>query len=531
MKRSTLNPEFEPALKRLLERVEERAGLLPSLYRRDKDDLEFSSIIAEHDPVHIGQIEGQIRRIIDWNLGELLRPRYPLKDQHARRIVRKICAASPDIALPLSTAWSGFIREAALKSCLSIRNAFELSLALRRLNDWAPQVRAAVTACIERNILGRGSAENADFIVACIGNIIDARKYGRSYSENEQLLRSLVEHPSVRSQWRDLIMNSREDDAARGLRLALRNGDFLDDLVDFSSSAAHRAVRRTATRALLDGAFAWCKNRKLVKREITFNSAPDEIASNALCDPSIEVLRLGVQHIVNNPSSRLYKEENLRPFLKHRNKSVSLTAAFGIQKLGVDLATEMTQMLEEGLNAPFWAARLLSHINGGQDGELIYKSYKSQRSDPDVDWLELCANLDYAPAVKDLTGLALSSTDHALARKASKALMRTRHNIEFIRLQSAAQAGDFENKGLHRFFSSLSAIEMVRLIATLERSSASYSEEALWPQVRRKRSKGAFLPKRADLLALKSDLIGLPILAQRADAVLGLSHESLIIAE
>ena len=503
MRRSTLSSEFEPTLKRLLERVKGRAGLLSSLYKRGEDDFEFSSIVAEHDPSHVGQIEGQIRNIVDRNIGELLRSRYPLQDQAALRIVRKICAASPDVALPLSNAWSGFIREEALKCCLSIHSSFELSLALRRLNDWVPQVRAAAAACIERNILRDASGDKVTCIVACIGNILDARKFGRSYSENEQILRSLIEYPKVRDQWRDLIMNSREDDAARGLRLALRNGDFLDELAAFSSGAHHRAVRRVATRALLEGDFVWRENRRLVKREIDLNVDLDEIAANALRDPSIEVSKLGVQYIVNNPESKLFKEEYLRPFLRHQSKSISLSAAFGIQKLGVDLPNEMTQALEVGSSAPFWAARLLSHINGGRGGELIYNSYKAQQSDREVDWLELSAGLDHLPAINELMELALSSPRHSTARRASKALVRAGHNVQFATLNRAVKAGDFENRGLHRFFSSLGAIEMVRIIASLERANVEYSEKSLWQQVHKKRSKGAFLPKCGELEALE----------------------------
>ncbi|MEO0398496.1 MAG: hypothetical protein AAF224_03630 [Pseudomonadota bacterium] len=318
MRRSTLNPEFEPTLKRLLERVKRRSSLLSWSCKRDEDDFEFSSIVAEHDPSHVGQIEGQIRNIVDRNIGELLRPCHRLRDQDARRIVRKICATSPDVALPLSNAWSGFIREEALKCCLSIHNPFELSLALRRLNDWVPQVRAAAAACIERNILQDVSADNATYIIACIGNILDARKFGRSYSENEKILRSLIEYASVRDRWRELIMSSREDDAARGLRLALRNGDFLDDLEAFSSGAHHRAVRHVATRTLLQGAFVWRENRQLVKREINLKVDLDEVATKALRDTSIEVSKLGVQYIVNNPASRLFKEEYLRGHTKNK---------------------------------------------------------------------------------------------------------------------------------------------------------------------------------------------------------------------
>ena len=531
MRRSTLSPEFEPTLKRLLERAEGRSGLLSSLYLRGEDDFEFSSIIAQHDPSHVGQIEGQIRKIVDRNIGELLGSRYPLQEQAARRIVRKICATSPDVALPLSNAWSGFIREEALRCCLSIQSPFELSLALRRLNDWVPQVRVAAAKCIERKILRDTSGDKVTCIVACIGNILDAQKFGRSYSENEQILRSLIDYPKVRDQWRDLIMNSRQDDAARGLRLALRNGDFLDELAGFSSGAYHRAVRRVATRALLEGDFVWCENRRLVKREINLNVDMDEIAANALHDPSIEVSKLGVQYIVKNPESKLFKEEYLRPFLSHQNRSISLAAAFGIQKLGVDLPNEMTRALGVGSSPPFWVARLLSHINGGRGGELIYNSYKAQQTDREIDWLELSARLDHLPAIDELVELVLSSPRHSNARRASKALVRTGHNIHFARLKRAVEAGDFENRGLHRFFSSLGAIEMVRLIASLERANVGYSEKSLWQQVYKKRSKGAFLPKRAELEALELELKELPDLAKRADAALGLSQDSLIIAD
>ncbi|MEO1150744.1 MAG: hypothetical protein AAFW83_07110 [Pseudomonadota bacterium] len=191
----------------------------------------------------------------------------------------------------------------------------------------------------------------------------------------------------------------------------------------------------------------------------------------------------------------------------------------------------MTQALELGSSAPFWAARLLSHINGGRGGELIYNSYKAQQSGREVDWLELSAGLDHLPAIDELTELVLSSPRHSTARRASKALVRTGHNVQFAPLNRAVEAGDFENRGLHRFFSSLGVIEMVRIIASLERANVEYSGKSLWQQVIKKRNKGAFLPKRADLEAIELELKGLPDLAKRADAVLGLSHDSLIVTD
>ncbi|MEO0400664.1 MAG: hypothetical protein AAF224_14735 [Pseudomonadota bacterium] len=223
--------------------------------------------------------------------------------------------------------------------------------------------------------------------------------------------------------------------------------------------------------------------------------------------------------------------QTLRPFLEHRNKSISLTAAFGIQNLGVDLKSELTQALEESSSAPFWAARLLSHISGGWGGELIYNSCKSQQLDRQVDWLELSARLDHVTSTNVLIELVLSSPSYSTARRASKALVRVGHNIQFASLIRAIGAGDFENRGLHKFFSSLNAIEMVRIIASLERSNVRYSEKPLWLQVQKKRSRVAFLPKRAELEALHSELTELPNLAKRADDVLGLSHDSLIIAD
>ena len=537
MKRASLSPDFEPVLKAMLRQVNTGRNFTSIFRPTSINSSDLADIIADHDPSHVGEIERQIRSVTDRVVRGVFRTRlfqmrFSPSNELTRRFVQEVVSAAPSTAIPLSTAWSGYMREAALCGVTRLSDAFSLALVLRRLNDWVPQVRYSAMAVIERAVLNQQQKQSVDLIVSCIDNILDLSKYGRITEDQQAVLSALIGYPGVSDAWDEFILKSKLDTAPRCLKTAIRHGRFLEELPAYAIDASHAATRRIALKVVLEGSFAWKEERTLKRRGVATGVDKDTIAEHGLSDRSVEVLRVALQHVVNHRGSRLHREEIFWRFLSYANPSISDLAAFALRRLGVDLASELAVMLETATPAPLWAARRLKTIAGRHSGALIYQAYKRTCSTPSMAWLEVAASADYLPAVDDLIGLSLEAESYGLARHASKALARSGRMIDFATLYQVASQGDeLESRGLLHLIKSCTAPELVRIIAALSRAGSRTDPAPIWALAARKCRSGALRPRQAELDAVYADLSGLPEVAARAERVLGLRQLPMVVRE
>ena len=537
MKRASLSPSFEPVLEAVLRQVNTTRRFASILGPTSINSFDLADIIADHDPSHVGEIERQIRSVTDSVVRDvfrmrLFRMRFSPSHELTRQFVQEVVCAAPSTAIPLSTVWSGYMRGEALRGVTHLSDAFSLALVLRRLNDWVPQVRYAAMAVIQRAVLSRLQIQSAKLIVSCIDNILDFSRYGRITKDQQAVLSALVSYPGVSDAWDEFILKSRLDTAPRCLKTAVRYGRFLEKLPAYAIDASHAATRRIALKVVLEGSFAWKEERTLKRRDVATDTDKDTIAEHGLSDRSVEVLRVALQHVVGHRDSRLHGEETFRPLLSHPNPSIADLAAFALRRLGVDLESELAEMLEIATPAPLWAARMLKTITGRHSGALIYEAYKRTCSTPSVPWLEVAASVDHSPAVRDLIKLSLEAESYDLARHASRALARSGGIIDFATLYKvASQRDELESRGLLYLIKPCTALELIRIIAALTRSGSHADPTPIWALAARKRNRGAILPRRSELDAVYADLSGLPEIAARAENVLGLRQLSTVVRE
>lgn len=167
--------------------------------------------------------------------------------------------ARPVVWLDLCNA-DGFLREKALRALREgTPHGFVFALALRRLNDWVPEVRAAARRELPR------MAEHSDpehIVDALWSTLANCASWGRIDGSMRQALVTLLSLPHVVPAVRTRILRSTAGPAARILAQALRTPALDGSIEEFATSAIQPAVRASAYRCLLEGRAVCVVGRK-----------------------------------------------------------------------------------------------------------------------------------------------------------------------------------------------------------------------------------------------------------------------------
>ncbi|MCQ8185328.1 hypothetical protein [Parvularcula maris] len=169
-------------------------------------------------------------------------------------------------------SWNGFRREAALRYAARhpIPNPFLMTVVLRRLNDWVPEVRrAAVVAAKHAAISTPAStmAEAASYVLPSF------RDWGRIGENEIATLRALRAVPEVLIVILDQVENQHAGPMARLLGSMADLPAIDHQLPNLSRSAAQPAVRATATQWLLRGRAEWADGFEKAWVDRRFNEA------------------------------------------------------------------------------------------------------------------------------------------------------------------------------------------------------------------------------------------------------------------
>jgi hypothetical protein len=212
---------------------------------------------------------------------------------------------------------NGFKRERALRSSLGgAPNAFFLSLAVRRLNDWVPEVRAAA----EQRLPQIAELSDPKVVVDVLWNTLpNWTSWGRLGDSNREVLLDLVSREPVSRALRTRLMEATAGPATAILAQAGRT-DALDPwLGDLAKGAIQPSLRARAYRCLLEGRMTWvaghkwiwtdkrwCKGRidpVLGERPIHSGVPFQSTLRSALVDPSPLVRRIAADQLMLHKDS------------------------------------------------------------------------------------------------------------------------------------------------------------------------------------------------------------------------------------
>jgi hypothetical protein len=151
-------------------------------------------------------------------------------------------------------------REAALRiTSGGAPSAFMLALALRRLNDWVPQVRSAA-----REVLPELASNSKPHDVAKVLWSLFAHwsSWGRMELADREAVAAIASSEPVSLALRSRIMEERAGPAALVLSQCARSAAFDSWIPEFAEGAVQPAVRARAFRWLFTGRITWVVGQK-----------------------------------------------------------------------------------------------------------------------------------------------------------------------------------------------------------------------------------------------------------------------------
>lgn len=209
---------------------------------------------------------------------------------------------------------NGFRRERALRSSLGgAPNAFFLSLAVRRLNDWVPQVRLAA----KERVPQIAALSGPDVVVEVLWNQLPHwTSWGRLEDADRQVLIDLISQDGVAEALTHRLTTSASGPASTILTQAGRGNALDESLRDIVRDAIQPSLRARAYRCLLEGRMTWiagykwtwtdkrwCKGRVepvLGERCLEAHQSVRDILRSALKDPSPLVRRIAADQLMLN---------------------------------------------------------------------------------------------------------------------------------------------------------------------------------------------------------------------------------------
>lgn len=242
----------------------------------------------------------------------------------------------------------GFIRERAM---LSIQggapDGFLFSLALRRLNDWVPQVREAARSQIPKIV---ANSEPKVIVDALWGVLPHFASWGRMTIEEQDVLSSLLANDKLVLTLKSRITNAVSGPSTRVLVQASRTPALDPWLNEIAAKAIQPSTRAKAYRALLEHRVAWTIGRKWVwtdlkwckgklepvlqERRITVHAPMLQTLRATIADKSPAVRRVGAELLIKHLNDIGAESHILAEKLANDSSAyVSERGRYGLSKL------------------------------------------------------------------------------------------------------------------------------------------------------------------------------------------------------
>ncbi|WON75845.1 hypothetical protein [Serratia sp. UGAL515B_01] len=154
----------------------------------------------------------------------------------------------------------GFIREKALKNLSEAApNSFFFALAVRRLNDWVPEIRKA--ACDALPLIAKTS--NPEIIVDVLFITLPYwDSWGRMGDAEKQVLMQIISLEKVATSLKKRLITSTSGPMSSILAQVGRTNALDHSLIDIAESAIQPSLRAKAYRCQFEGRFVWSNGKK-----------------------------------------------------------------------------------------------------------------------------------------------------------------------------------------------------------------------------------------------------------------------------
>lgn len=166
------------------------------------------------------------------------------------------------------TSWDGYKREKTLRSLSGAApNTFFFSLAIRRLNDWVPQVREAA----REKLLELAKCTNPEYVVEalCIA-LSNWSSWGRIEEVDKKVILQIIGQDHIAESLRQKLMTSTSGPMT-SLFSQLGRTSILDGKIEeFARLSMQPSLRAKAYRSLFEGRVTWLVGRKWVWTDIRY---------------------------------------------------------------------------------------------------------------------------------------------------------------------------------------------------------------------------------------------------------------------
>jgi hypothetical protein len=245
-------------------------------------------------------------------------------------------------------SWDGYKREKTLRTLSGAApNTFFFSLAIRRLNDWVPQVREAARETLPQI----AKATNPEFVVEalCIA-LSNWNSWGRIEEEDKNVLLQIICDEEIAESLRLKLISSTSGPMP-SLFSQLGRTPILDENIEhIAIKAAQPTVRAKASRRLFEGKISWIEGRKwewtdirycegrlkpiIAEREISVQTSLLTLLNLSSEDRSSIVRRISAEILIRDLSdigkiAQGYAEK----FASDKSQSVSERGRFALKKL------------------------------------------------------------------------------------------------------------------------------------------------------------------------------------------------------
>ncbi len=245
-------------------------------------------------------------------------------------------------------SWDGYERERTLRTIAGAApNSFFFALAIRRLNDWVPQVREAAR---EKLPLIVEESDPQHLVDAICVTLSHWGSWGRIEQSDKDVLLEIIARKNVGKAMKDKIVTSTSGPMASLLAQVGRTPALDDFLGEIATKAIQPSVRAKAYRSQFEGRMVWLEGRKwewtdirycegrlraiVGERKIESESELGELLESSATDPSSIVRRVSAEFLIRNLKnlgSESVRLANL--FASDKSSPVAERGKFALTKL------------------------------------------------------------------------------------------------------------------------------------------------------------------------------------------------------
>lgn len=245
-------------------------------------------------------------------------------------------------------SWDGYRRERALRSLSgAVPNAFFFSLAIRRLNDWVPAVRAAARGAL----LELANTSAPEFVIDALCTALSNwGSWGRIENADKDVLLQIISKEKIAQPLVQKLISSSAGPMT-SLFSQLGRTPVLDGRVEeIASCSIQPSLRAKAYRSLFEHRVTWLEGRKWVwtdirycekklvpivsERKLIVETPLIELLQESAKDPSSIVRRVSAEILIREIDSLgSIGKELANVFASDKSDAVSERGKFALRKL------------------------------------------------------------------------------------------------------------------------------------------------------------------------------------------------------